>query len=49
MKIKIPIETVANKLNTDHIVPTIESEFLCKIAGSQASTLKQSTTRSNTI
>ena len=40
LKIKIPIETVASKLNTDHIVPTIESEFFCKMAGSHANVPK---------
>ncbi len=36
LKIMTPIKTVANKLNTDQIAPAIESEFFCKIAGSQA-------------
>lgn len=41
LKIKIPIKIVVSKLKTDHIVPTIEREFFCKIAGSHANTPKE--------
>lgn len=36
LKIRTPIDTVASKLSTDQIVPTMESWFFCSIAGSQA-------------
>lgn len=35
-KIKTPIMTVAKRLKTDQIVPAIEREFFCRIAGNQA-------------
>ena len=41
LKIKTPIRIVVSKLNTDHIVPTTESEFFCKIAGNQAKVPKE--------
>ena len=40
-KITTPIAIVVSKLNTDHIVPTMEREFFCKIAGSHANTPKE--------
>lgn len=36
--IRTPIKTVAKRLITDQIVPTIDNWFFCKIAGSQANT-----------
>lgn len=36
-KIITPIKTVASKLSTDQMVPVMEREFFCKIAGNHAS------------
>ena len=44
-----PMSTVKSRLRTDHIVPTIESEFFCKMAGNQNKTLKTSTNTINKI